>query len=149
MDEQQQRTVEIKLRMTVSERAQIEKLAQHGEPLAPVLRGYLLALTQASEGTLRRLRDDAIGQQDLIDFFEQREEKKESVKVPAPKIDPQLLRTLSGIGNNVNQIAKYCNTMNRTNQAINMAAVAIELGHIAEALQGLRLDNQANDSKDF
>lgn len=51
--------------------------------------------------------------------------------------DPKLLRQLAGLGNNLNQIARQCNS----NSIVNSDKIIIELMQIRSALHSLRDEN--------
>ena len=51
-----------------------------------------------------------------------------------PKIDPELIRTLSGIGNNINQIARLANTQNANYSQVDIVTVHKQLALIAQSL---------------
>ena len=67
---------------------------------------------------------------------------KEKLKhrIAPPKVDPSLIRHLSAIGNNVNQIARVLNS----NPSIETALVAVEISHIQKALDELLSLNSAS-----
>ena len=58
------------------------------------------------------------------------------------EIDPQLLRQLAGIGNNLNQIARIINQQSKTNEAIDRIAVITALSGIERELQRLHDDHK-------
>jgi len=60
-------------------------------------------------------------------------------RITPPKIDPVLIRHLSAIGNNINQIARVLNS----NPTISTALVAVEISHIQKALDELVRLNSA------
>lgn len=51
-----------------------------------------------------------------------------------PKIDPELIRTLSGIGNNINQIARLANTQNSSYSQVDIVTLHKQLALIAQSL---------------
>jgi hypothetical protein len=58
------------------------------------------------------------------------------------EVDPQLLRQLAGIGNNLNQIARIINQQSKTNEAIDRVAVITALSGIERELQRLQDDHK-------
>ena len=58
------------------------------------------------------------------------------------EVDPQLLRQLAGIGNNLNQIARIINQQSKTNEAIDRIAVITALSGIERELQRLHDDHK-------
>ena len=58
------------------------------------------------------------------------------------EVDPQLLRQLAGIGNNLNQIARIINQQSKTNEAIDRIAVITALSGIERELQRLHYDHK-------
>lgn len=56
------------------------------------------------------------------------------------EVDPQLLRQLAGIGNNLNQIARIINQQSKTDSAIDRVAVIAALAGIERELQRLNHD---------
>ena len=58
------------------------------------------------------------------------------------EVDPQLLRQLAGIGNNLNQIARIINQQSNTNEAIDRIAVITALSGIERELQRLHDDHK-------
>ena len=58
------------------------------------------------------------------------------------EVDPQLLRQLAGIGNNLNQIARIINQQSKTNEAIDRIAVITALSGIERELQRLHEDHK-------
>lgn len=53
---------------------------------------------------------------------------------PVPKADPELLRQLAAIGNNLNQLARWINS-SKPKSAIECAAALIALGRELEAIR--------------
>ena len=132
MTEKTKRTKEIKLRLTEAEHQRLRVLAGDA-PLAEWVREFALSAAQS-------------------DIFEhiQRQQEREAERRAAERerlsVDPELLRALRGIGNNVNQIARILNAANKSGSAIDVMAVGIELGHIGKALDGLRDDHKHDDA---
>ena len=58
------------------------------------------------------------------------------------EVDPQLLRQLAGIGNNLNQIARIINQQSKSNEAIDRIAVITALSGIERELQRLHYDHK-------
>ena len=58
------------------------------------------------------------------------------------EVDPQLLRQLAGIGNNLNQIARIINQQSKINEAIDRVAVITALSGIERELQRLHDDHK-------
>lgn len=58
------------------------------------------------------------------------------------KIDPQLLRQLAGIGNNLNQIARVINQQHNMNTALDRVVLLAALSSIERELQRLYSDHQ-------
>lgn len=54
---------------------------------------------------------------------------------PVPKADPDLLRQLAAIGNNLNQVAKWCNDRRKPVDAVEVSAVLVA---ISREMEGLR-----------
>lgn len=131
MTEKTKRTKEIKLRLTEAEHQRLRVLAGDA-PLAEWVREFALSAAQS-------------------DIFEhiQRQQAKQAAKREAERerltVDPELLRALRGIGNNVNQIARIINAAHKSGSALNLVAVGVELGHISRALDGLRDNHRGND----
>ena len=63
-----------------------------------------------------------------------------------PNVDPQLLRALSGIGNNVNQMARILSIKARGIETLNRLELLTELGAIERLLRELREDFTGDDS---
>lgn len=57
---------------------------------------------------------------------------------PVPKADPELLRQLAAIGNNINQIARWCNGR----QPVDAVEVSAALIALSREMEGLRLASQ-------
>lgn len=64
--------------------------------------------------------------------------KKSKRRTSPPTVDPALLRQLAGIGNNVNQIARQCNSVLEPADAIDML---VRLEAIEQTLENLRSDH--------
>jgi len=58
----------------------------------------------------------------------------ESKRRPVPKADPELLRQLAAIGNNLNQLARWVNSTKPTS-AVECSAALIALGRELEAVR--------------
>jgi hypothetical protein len=58
----------------------------------------------------------------------------ESKRRPVPKADPELLRQLAAIGNNLNQLARWVNA-NKPTSAVECSAALIALGRELEAIR--------------
>ena len=56
------------------------------------------------------------------------------------EVDPQLLRQLAGIGNNLNQIARIINQQSKTDTPLDRVAVITALSGMERELQALRDD---------
>ena len=54
---------------------------------------------------------------------------------PPPKIDPEAMRKLSGISNNMNQIARRCNQGKRVNILAALQVIEDEIEELIDALQ--------------
>lgn len=131
MSEKIRRNREIKLRLSDDEHARLSALAGDA-PLAAWLRDFALDAAQST----------------VFDVLAKKRERTEAMrqkKLAALTVDPQLLRGLAGIGNNINQIARIMNTNAKAGSPLDLAAVAIELRHISEALERVRKDNQQGD----
>ena len=62
-----------------------------------------------------------------------------------PNVDPQLLRALSGIGNNVNQMARTISMKARGMETLNRLELLTELGAIERLLRELRAEFTGDD----
>ena len=124
MNDNQKRNKEVKIRLTEDEHRRLQALAT-GQPTVA--------------GWLRELALSA-AQTDLLEHIQRQQEKlaaqREAERVRL-SVDPELLRGLKGIGNNVNQIARVVNAASKSDY-LNLAAIALELNHIAESLDRLR-----------
>lgn len=69
--------------------------------------------------------------------------KRSKRKGKTPTVDPVLLRHLAAIGNNINQIAKQCNT---TLSPTDTLDVIVRLDAIEQVLNELRNDHACKDS---
>jgi Bacterial mobilisation protein (MobC) len=58
----------------------------------------------------------------------------ETKRRPVPKADPELLRQLAAIGNNLNQLARWVNTI-KPASAVECSAALIALGREVEAIR--------------
>lgn len=58
------------------------------------------------------------------------------------EVDPQLLRQLAGIGNNLNQIAKLVNQKNKLDSSLDRVAIVTALASIERELQRLHDDHK-------
>jgi hypothetical protein len=58
------------------------------------------------------------------------------------EVDPQLLRQLAGIGNNLNQIARIINQQSKTDTPLDRVAVITALSGIERELQRLNDDHK-------
>ena len=106
MPDKELRTERINLRLTKAEYEKLQKKAdEHSLPMATFLRDRILELSPPVE----RVHD-------------------------LPKIDPELIRTLSGIGNNINQIARLANTQNANYSQVDIVTVHKQLALIAQSL---------------
>ena len=106
MTEKQLRTERINLRLTPQEHEKLSKKAsEHNLPVAVFLRDRILELSPP----VARLHD-------------------------LPKIDPELIRTLSGIGNNINQIARLANSQNASYNQVDIVSLRKSLALIAQTL---------------
>lgn len=106
MPKKELRTERINIRLTPSEYEKLQKKAdEHSLPMATFLRDRILELSPPVE----RVHD-------------------------LPKIDPELIRTLSGIGNNINQIARLANTQNANYSQVDIVTVHKQLALIAQSL---------------
>lgn len=129
--EKKKRTKEIKLRLTEEEHLRLSALAGDS-PLAEWIREFSLRAAQS----------------DIFAHLEQqylRQAAKRAKRREALSVSPELLRALSGIGNNINQIARHCNSAARSGQALNMAAVALELNAIGQTLKAIRADHRQEE----
>ena len=68
--------------------------------------------------------------------------EKQTKQSRIQETDPQLLRQLAGIGNNLNQIARIINQQSKTNEAIDRIAVITALSGIERELQRLHDDHK-------
>ena len=68
--------------------------------------------------------------------------EKQTKQSRIQEVDPQLLRQLAGIGNNLNQIARIMNQKNQTGSALDRVAVMTALAGIERELQAVRNDYQ-------
>ena len=68
--------------------------------------------------------------------------EKQTKQSRIQEVDPQLLRQLAGIGNNLNQIARIMNQKNQTGSALDRVAVMTALARIERELQAVRNDYQ-------
>lgn len=69
--------------------------------------------------------------------------KRSKRKGKPPTVDPVLLRHLAAIGNNINQIAKQCNT---TLSPTDTLDVIVRLDAIEQVLNEVRNDHACKDS---
>jgi len=53
--------------------------------------------------------------------------RKRPVAAAAPRVDPALLRELAKIGNNLNQIGRWCNTVKDEGQAVQVLGVLVAI----------------------
>ena len=99
-------------------------------------RGHKISI-RASDEELDELRNRA-ADQPLAEWLrelglsQQRKRERQRWTSP-PQVDPQLIRHLSMIGNNINQIARALNQ----NQNADSLAVLVEIQHIQKALDQL------------
>lgn len=70
--------------------------------------------------------------------------KKSKSRTSPPTVDPDLLRQLAGIGNNVNQIARKCNSVLEPADAIDML---VRLEAIEQTLSDLRNKHDIQNSQ--
>ena len=124
----EKRTREIKLRLTEAEHQRLRTLAGDA-PLAEWIREFSLRAAQTD--IFAHLEKQQRAQ------AAKREKQREALSVA-----PELLRALSGIGNNINQIARHCNRAARSGQALDMAEVALELDAIGKTLMAIRADHR-------
>ena len=68
--------------------------------------------------------------------------EKQTKQSRIQEVDPQLLRQLAGIGNNLNQIARIMNQKNQTGSALDRVSVMAALAGIERELQAVRNDYQ-------
>jgi hypothetical protein len=66
--------------------------------------------------------------------------EKQTKQSRIQETDPQLLRQLAGIGNNLNQIARIINQQSKTDTPLDRVAVITALSGIERELQALRDD---------
>lgn len=106
MPDKELHTERINLRLTKSEYEKLQKKAdEHNLGMATFLRDRILELSPPVE----RVHD-------------------------LPKIDPELIRTLSGIGNNINQIARLANSQNASYNQVDIVSLRKSLALIAQTL---------------
>lgn len=86
-----------------------------------VAEGELLAMRERCDRSQLAdwLRDLALGQ---------------TKRRPVPTADPELLRQLAAIGNNLNQLARWVNSQ-KTASAVEVAAALVVLGRELEAIR--------------
>ncbi|MBF7691738.1 plasmid mobilization protein [Acinetobacter pollinis] len=68
--------------------------------------------------------------------------KKPTKQSKILEVDPKLLRQLSGIGNNLNQIARLINQQSKSNSVIDRIAVITALSGIEKELKRLHIDHK-------
>lgn len=106
MSEKNLRTKQLNIRLTQNEYEKLQKKAdEHNLGMATFLRDRILELSPPVE----RVHD-------------------------LPKIDPELIRTLSGIGNNINQIARLANSQNASYNQVDIVSLRKSLALIAQTL---------------
>lgn len=120
----EKRTKEIKLRLTPAEHRRLSALAG-GRPLAEWIREFALSAAQS----------------DIFEQLERQHErrlKKRQARKETLTIAPELLRQLTGIGNNVNQLAKLANSGAAKGTPLELAIVAVELNAINASLAEIK-----------
>ena len=68
--------------------------------------------------------------------------EKQTKQSRIQEVDPQLLRQLAGIGNNLNQIARIINQQSKTDAPLDRVAVITALSGIERELQRLNDDHK-------
>jgi len=71
--------------------------------------------------------------------------KRPGADIPAPKVDPLLLRQLAGMGNNLNQIAR---SVNRKGEALDRVQIVAALQAIEREIAALRQEYTADAGQD-
>jgi len=66
--------------------------------------------------------------------------EKVNSRTQPPKTDPKLLFEVAKIGNNINQIARQINILNKSEQRLDTVQILLELNHINEFIKGLTND---------
>ena len=68
-----------------------------------------------------------------------------SAKINRLTVNPELLRQLAGIGNNINQISRNLNGLSRAGQSVDLIKLAIILQGIDSELKAIR--NQQSEGE--
>lgn len=110
---------EIKIRLSNEEHDLISKMA-NGKPLASFIREYCLSADS--------------------EYFA-KVAKANRAKINRLTVNPELLRQLAGIGNNVNQISRNLNGLLRAGQSVDLIKLAIILQGIDSELKAIKADH--------
>lgn len=65
-----------------------------------------------------------------------------------PKIDPQLMRLITSMANNLNQLTRYAHTQNQTGNPIDVLALAMSIDSLQGELQELKAQYTAGSKAD-
>lgn len=99
----------------------------------------------------RKMIDDRRGNLSIADFLRasaigQNIVKKQIHRITPPKVDPDLLRQLGWIGNNLNQLTRLANEQNNVN-ALDRITLSLELATIRQQLNDLKIYHTAGSKK--
>lgn len=114
---------EIKIRLSNEEHEEILKMA-NGKPLASFMREYCLSANS--------------------EYFA-KVAKANRAKINRLTVNPELLRQLAGIGNNINQISRNLNGLLRAGQSVDLIKLSIILQGIEGELKAIK--NQQLEGK--
>lgn len=114
---------EIKIRLSNDEHDQILKMA-NGKPLASFMREYCLSADN--------------------EYFA-KVAKANRAKINRLTVNPELLRQLAGIGNNVNQISRNLNALLRVGQGVDLIKLLIILQSIERELNEIKEAHQESE----
>ena len=114
---------EIKIRLSNDEHDQILKMA-NGKPLASFMREYCLSADN--------------------EYFA-KVAKANRAKINRLTVNPELLRQLARIGNNVNQISRNLNALLRVGQGVDLIKLLIILQSIERELNEIKEAHQESE----
>jgi len=111
---------EIKLRLSNDEHELISKMA-NGKPVASFIREYCLSADN--------------------EYFA-KVAKANRAKINRLTVNPELLRQLAGVGNNVNQISRNLNGLLRAGNSVDLIKLAIILKDIERHLKEIKNNHE-------